>query len=138
MDTHSSEFQESKMGRLAAGLNWAILIIFGPSNQKLITEGLGLVHRLLIISISVQSKIQTPQVKNIETIAFGIIAMMKISKGILKEKKPLVVQGSSLLVVLVVAIFCRRHYKEQRGRGSSVFQDVIIHQNSLTIISSSS
>jgi len=61
-----------------------------------------------MISFSNQSKIQTPQEKNIEAIAFGLIAVIKIGKGIQKGKKMLLVQGCLLLVMLGAAISGRR------------------------------
>jgi hypothetical protein len=61
-----------------------------------------------MISFSSQSKIQTPQEKNIEAIAFGLIAVIKIGKGIQKRKKMLVVQGCLLLVIFGGAVSGRR------------------------------
>jgi hypothetical protein len=84
MDRSVSEFQQDRMGSLTAGLNWLVPFIFGRSNRKLIRGGVGLAHRLWIISFSDQSKILTLQEKNIEAIAFGLIAVIKIGKGIQK------------------------------------------------------
>jgi len=56
----------------------------------------------------VQNRILTQQEKNIETVAFGLIAVIKIGKEILDDKKSLLVQDFLLLIILGAALFGTR------------------------------
>lgn len=100
---------------LTAGLNMMVAAIVGRRNRKLISEVIGLANQLLIISFSDKEKALTAQEKNIDTVAFGLIAMVKIRTGILRDKKPLILQGSMLLVILGVTLLGRRNNKFRPG-----------------------
>ncbi|MFC4143110.1 hypothetical protein [Pedobacter mendelii] len=88
-------------------MNDMVRFFFGWRNRKLIGEGIALSNQLMFTSHSKKKESLSLKKKNIDAIAFGLIALVKMRKGILKGRKPIIVQSSALLLVLAITIFRR-------------------------------